>query len=137
MINNKLLTLADRSAITLSTLCVIHCLLSPIILLVLPTLTSLAILDDEHLHIWLLYGVVPISIFAITFGYVHQRSMPILITALIGLVILVLAGALGHDVFGETGEAVASVIGAALVGFGHLQNLKRRKTSFADYQAIS
>ncbi|MEP4889509.1 MAG: MerC domain-containing protein [Aliiglaciecola sp.] len=137
MINNKLLSLADRSAITLSTLCVIHCLLSPVILFLLPTLTSLAIFDDEHFHIWLLYAVVPISIFAITFGYVHQRSLPVLVTALVGIAILVLVGVLGHDVFGETGEVIASVVGAALVGFGHVQNLRQRKSGYQAYQAVS
>ncbi|WP_342805565.1 MerC domain-containing protein [Alteromonas sp. M12] len=137
MMLKKLLTFADRSAITISTLCVVHCLLSPIILIALPTLTSFAIFDDEHFHIWLLYAVVPISVFAIAFGYVHQRSLSVLVTALIGIIILVLAAVLGHDVFGETGEVIASVTGAALIGFGHIKNLSLRKSNYQPYQATS
>ena len=123
----QVINLADRCAITLSTLCVVHCSLLPIILIALPTLSSLAYISDERFHIGLLFAVIPISACAIAFGYAHHRSWPIVFIASIGITILVLVAMFGHAVFGELGEVILSVVGSAFVAFGHVKNLRCRK----------
>ncbi|WP_158966216.1 MerC domain-containing protein [Paraglaciecola sp. L3A3] len=121
------LNVADRSAITLSTLCMIHCLVLPIILILLPTLTSIAIFSDERFHTWLLYGVLPISAFAVVSGYFHHRNWFVVLITSMGMSILLLVAFLGHAVFGDTGEVAMSVIGSILVAYGHIRNFKSRK----------
>ncbi|MDU0353734.1 MerC domain-containing protein [Paraglaciecola aquimarina] len=123
----KLLNTADRSAIILSSLCLIHCLVLPVILVLLPTLTSVAFFSDERFHTWLLYGVIPISLFAVVLGYFHHRNRSVVLVTSIGMSVLILVALLGHDVFGEQGEIVASVLGSILVAYGHIRNFKTRK----------
>lgn len=123
----RLINLADRSAIVLSTLCMIHCLVLPLILILLPTLTSLAFFSDERFHTWLLYAVIPISAFAVVLGYFHHRSWLVVLITSIGMGILVMVAILGHDIFGEQGEVFASVVGSILVAYGHIINFKARR----------
>ena len=122
----RLVNLADRSAVFLSLLCAVHCLVLPIILIAVPTITSLTVFNDERFHVWLLFAVIPISIFAVLLGYFHHRSWPIVIIAAVGMTILIIVALLGHQVFGETGEVVASVVGSLLVAYGHIKNFKYR-----------
>ncbi|MEP0354279.1 MAG: MerC domain-containing protein [Paraglaciecola sp.] len=123
----KIVNIADRSAILLSTLCVVHCLLMPLILILLPTLTSLVFFSDERFHTWLLYAVIPISAFAIVLGYFHHRNWLVVLITSIGMAVLVLVAILGHDVFGERGEVFASVVGSIVVAYGHIINFKTRR----------
>ena len=123
------LNLADGSAITLSMLCAIHCLFSPIILLALPTLTGFALFSDEQFHTWLLFAVIPISAIAVLLGFASHSSWNVIIITSIGLVVLLLVAILGHEILGDNGELIASVIGSAFVACGHIKNLRRRKIS--------
>lgn len=123
----SLINVADRSAITLSTLCMVHCLVLPIILVLLPTLTSIAFLSDERFHSWLVYGVIPVSAFAVASGYFYHRNWFVPLVTLMGMSILVLVALLGHAVFGDKGEVALSVIGSILVAYGHIKNVKIRK----------
>ncbi|WP_239023950.1 MerC domain-containing protein [Paraglaciecola marina] len=121
------MNLADRSAIFLSTLCMIHCLVLPLILILLPTLTTLTFFSDERFHTWLLYAVLPISAFAVVLGYFHHRSWLVVLITSMGMGVLVTVAIFGHDVFGEQGEVFASVIGSILVAYGHIINFKARR----------
>ena len=118
---------ADRWAIILSALCVVHCVLLPILLIALPTLTSLAFFSDERFHTWLLYAVLPISGFAVILGYLHHRSWPVVVITSLGMGVLITVAIFGHETFGEQGEVMASVVGSALVAFGHVKNFNGRK----------
>jgi hypothetical protein len=105
----------------------IHCLVLPIILILLPTLTSTAFFSDERFHTWLLYVVIPISAFALVSGYFHHRNLFVVLVTSIGMSILVLTAFLGHAVLGDKGEVIASVFGSVLVAYGHIKNFKSRK----------
>ena len=50
--------LTDKFAISLSVLCAMHCLMLPILLVVLPSLTALN-LQNEAFHLWMLATVSP------------------------------------------------------------------------------
>ena len=126
---------ADRSAIVLSTLCMIHCLVLPLLLILLPTLTSVVFFSDERFHTWLLYAVLPISAFAVMSGYFHHRNWLVVLLTSIGMSILVLVATFGHAVFGEQGEVIASVLGSICVAFGHIKNIKTRKQPNSNHEA--
>jgi hypothetical protein len=60
--------LSDKLAIGFSIVCVAHCLVLPILLILLPPFSGLFALDDEMFHQWMLYAVLPISIAALNDG---------------------------------------------------------------------
>lgn len=111
----------DRAAIGLSLLCAIHCLILPVVAILAPTSISL-MLTDEAFHQGLLWGIIPISIFALYMGCAKHKSFRIFFCTISGLLILCLAGYLGHDYLGEIGEKMLTVLGGTIVAFGHVSN---------------
>ena len=57
----------DKFAIGLSMLCAIHCLLLPLLLIALPSISALQ-LQNEAFHFWMLATVIPTSLYALTIG---------------------------------------------------------------------
>jgi len=115
--------LTDKLSIALSMLCAIHCLVLPFILVILPSLAVLQ-LQDESFHLWMLYAVLPISIFALTMGCKKHKRYQLLAVGGTGLLLMVLAVTLGHDLLGEIGEKGLTLVGAILVATGHFLNFK-------------
>ena len=121
---NNLQVTADKAAVVLSIACAVHCLLLPVALIVLPAIATLP-LGDESFHQMLLMGVIPVSVVAVLLGCRQHRSGWVASTCLAGLGILLFAGIFGHDLVGESGEKILTVLGAAVVIFGHIQNYRR------------
>jgi EamA domain-containing membrane protein RarD len=111
----------DKMAIGLSMICTVHCLLLPIVLVILPTLSA-SIFGDEGFHQWLLIAVIPISVFALSMGCKSHKKLSVITTGLLGLAILTLAAFFGHDLLGELGEVMASLFGVLLIINSHLRN---------------
>jgi hypothetical protein len=118
----KLQMLSDKLAIGFSMVCVVHCLVLPILIILLPPFSGLFALDHEMFHQWILYAVLPISIAALMMGYLHHRSYKVFVVVSIGLALIILSTTLGHDVLGETGEVVVPILGSMVIAFGHFQN---------------
>lgn len=113
----------DKAAIGLSLVCAVHCLLLPVALVILPTLAA-STFSDERFHQWMLMTVLPTSLLALTMGCQRHRNMSVMAMGLPGLAILTLAAFLGHDWLGESGEKIASLLGASLIALGHFRNHK-------------
>ncbi|GLR71582.1 MerC domain-containing protein [Agaribacter marinus] len=122
--------IADKSAIALSGLCIVHCILPILLSLILPYFAGLSYLTDEAFHLWLIIFVVPLSLFTISWGYRQHRNKKTLILALIGLMLIIVSAAIGHDTFGHTAEVLISIAGSTLIVWGHLKNMKLRNTKF-------
>lgn len=60
-------SIMDKFAIGLSLACAIHCIVLPVLLVMLPSLAALQ-LDDEAFHIWMVAAVLPSSIYALSMG---------------------------------------------------------------------
>ena len=118
----KMQVLSDKLAIAFSMVCLIHCLVLPILLILLPPFSGLFALDDEMFHQWMLYAVLPISIAALMMGYLHHRSYKVFLVGSIGLLLIIISTTLGHDLLGETGEVVLSILGSIIIAFGHFRN---------------
>ena len=116
-----LITTFDKAAIGISLFCAVHCLLLPVALVTLPALAASSV-GNETFHQWLLLAVLPTSIIALTLGCRQHRSFSVLAIGVPGLLILILAALFGHDFLGESGERVATLIGAGLIAFGHFRN---------------
>jgi carbon starvation protein CstA len=121
---NKLLNASDKLAIGLSFMCVLHCLALPLILILLPTVSGLLALNNEEFHLWLVFAVIPISLFAVLSGYLHHKRTTVLLASLIGLAMLIVAVALGHDLLGEKGEVIFTLMGSVLIALAHIGNIR-------------
>jgi hypothetical protein len=111
----------DKAAIGLSFVCTVHCLLLPIALLMVPTLAA-STFGDERFHQWMLIAVLPTSLIALAMGCRQHQNKSVLIIGLLGLTTLSLAIFFGHDLLGDMGEKIASVLGASLIALGHFKN---------------
>jgi hypothetical protein len=114
----------DKAAIGISTLCLVHCLLLPIALALLPSMALLATLSDEAFHLLLVALVMPTSIVALTLGCRRYRSWQVLALGTTGLAILILTALYAHDLLGEELEKLSTVLGALLVAASHIQNFR-------------
>lgn len=116
-------TAMDKAAIGLSLICTVHCLLLPIALTMLPALGA-SIAGDENFHLLLLLAVIPTSLIALTLGCRKHGHGHVVLTGLLGLIILTLTAFLGHDLLGDSGEKVASVLGAGTIALTHIRNYR-------------
>ncbi|MCU4677002.1 MerC domain-containing protein [Catenovulum sp. 2E275] len=123
----KVQFLSDKLAIFLSSVCLIHCLLLPFVLIVVPSLGTLLSVDHETFHLLLLYFVVPLGLVALTLGYQHHKNGKVLTIGLAGLLMLTLIAVFGHDFLGETLELALTVMTTILIAYAHYQNYKLRK----------
>ena len=115
--------MVDKVSISLSVICAIHCLAAPLAAVLLPSLAGLH-LHDEAFHLWLVVAILPMSIFALTLGCKKHKRYRVLVLGGIGLFVLVLTVALGHDRLGESWEKTLTVIGASFVALSHILNYR-------------
>ena len=111
----------DRFAVSLSLLCVVHCLLTPILLVAMPSLTS-TVLGGEKLHLLLVFLILPTSLFSLTLGCKRHSRWIFWIAGLVGLALLIAGGfvePLGLDHHWETR---LTLIGSAFVASAHILN---------------
>jgi hypothetical protein len=109
----------DRIGLALSALCVVHCVLS--IVLVAGLGMGAAFLLNPAVHKVGLALAILVACIAIGIGAArHRRRGPVVIAA-IGLSLMAGALSVGHGVE----EAVLTIAGVALVAAGHVLNLRR------------
>lgn len=114
--------LADGAAISISLLCLIHCLALPTLLAIAPWLIP-GFMVDEAFHVAAVAVALPVSALALA-GSLRARPL-IVVLAAIGLTLL-LGGTLVHEEFLEVS---LTVCGALLVALAHLRNLHLQRVS--------
>jgi hypothetical protein len=112
----------DKLAIGFSLACVLHCLLLPSLLVLLPILTALH-LDSEAFHFWLVFAVIPTSLYAITMGCKQHKRYRLFALCGMGLVML-LAALLLEEVLIGVGEQLLTIIGSCFIVTGHWLNFR-------------
>ena len=113
----------DKTAISLSLLCVIHCLVSPLIIVMLPGLTALQF-DGEAFHAWMVLAVIPTSVYALTMGCKRHKRYRLLVMGLVGLLFLLSAVLAGEQLISEFQEKMLTVTGAAIIALAHYRNYR-------------
>ncbi len=113
----------DRCAIAASTLCAVHCLFTPLLIVLVPVLAS-SVLADEKFHRFMLLWVVPTSVLALWIGCRRHRDGGVLVTGVTGLAILVAAAVWGQAMFGEVAEKVATIAASLTMSAGHWRNYR-------------
>jgi len=114
---------SDKTAISLSVICLMHCLLMPSFLVLLSGYVSLSY-NNELVHYAILFLAIPISFYALLMGAKNHKSYTYLVWGLIGLFTLIFAVTLGVQLWGEFGEKLITSMGAILVAFSHYKNYK-------------
>lgn len=117
----NLQNLTDKAAIGFSLLCGIHCLLFPLLMILLPSITAISF-DGELFHRAMLFLILPTSLFALTMGCRKHKRYHVFVWGAVGLIIIAAAGLWGHDLVGELGEKVMTMLGALIIATGHIQN---------------
>ncbi|MFT2092284.1 MerC domain-containing protein [Paraglaciecola sp. 2405UD69-4] len=122
--------LADRVAVLLSSLCVIHCLITPILIIAIPSIGGVSLLKDETFHQLLLFFVVPIGIIALSIGYLHHKQKWVAALGMVALITLSSPLWIAHEHLGHYGEEVITVISSIFLVSAHTFNyyLRRQKS---------
>lgn len=113
----------DQIAITLSAVCIVHCLAVPLVVAVLP-IAAVSFGDEAHFHGLMLWLVVPTSVLGFGLGYrIHGRAGLVALGAL-GVAVIGGASIWGHAVWPEWLEITISVLGSLTLGYAHWQNFR-------------
>ena len=100
-----------------------HCLASPILIVFLPSVMAMQ-LENEALHSWLLFAVIPTSIFSLLMGCKQHKQYRLLSIGFIGLLFLISATLVEGLAHGEFLEKALTVIGACILALGHYSNFR-------------
>jgi hypothetical protein len=114
---------SDKTAISLSALCLVHCLLVPSFLVFLSGYISLSY-NNEFIHYAILFIAIPVSLYALITGVKNHKSFTYLYVGLSGILALVLAVTFGVQIWGEAGEKILTTRGALLVAISHFKNYR-------------
>ena len=123
--------LSDKFAMTLSMVCLVHCLFAPSLIILTYSFMAMSV-DSELVHKLILLITVPVSLFALSLGYKNHSTMNFIALGIIGLLTLVLAIILGEGVLGENGELFLTMLGSTLVIISHYKNYQICKKTNCD-----
>lgn len=121
----------DKLGLALSGLCLLHCLGTPLLLLLFPMIHGLQGIHSS-IHWVAAVLLIPMAIYAVTQGYSHHRKKVVPVLAGLGAT-LVLAGALSphlmphihhaHDHEWYTKDLVVTILGSISLLFCHGLNI--------------
>ena len=119
----KIRTIADWLGIAASAACAVHCILIPT-LLVTGTVLPATLLEDESFHLAMLGLILPAAIVAFGIGCWRHKDRWVLTLGMIGLTGIVMSATLLHDLTGESGERVGTLLSAAILILAHWRNFR-------------
>jgi hypothetical protein len=118
----------DRIAITLSTICIVHCLAMPFVIALLPV-AALAFGSDGHFHALMLWFVVPTSVLGFGLGVrVHGRWDGVVLGA-VAIAGLAAAALWGHGAWDPSIEVFVNVSASVLLAVAHWRNFREVRSS--------
>lgn len=113
----------DRFAMGASIVCLLHCLLTPLLVVFFPIIAG-TLLARESFHSVLLFWVLPTSLIALWIGCRRHKDVWVSLLVPLGLAVLVGAAVWGEAIGGEGGEKIATVAGSLTIVAGHWRNFR-------------
>jgi MerC mercury resistance protein len=113
----------DRSALTLSGLCLVHCLAGSLLL------TVFAVSGDwlgHNIHFVGLLLALPLAAVALWRGVRLHGRIGVALLGMVGIALMALSLLVSH---GDMAEVVVSVIGVSLLAVAHLWNLRASRAA--------
>jgi len=117
---NKMVGAADYFGMTASTLCLLHCLGTPLVLSLFPLLGLGG--QDDVVHRYMAVMVTLPVLLALIPGFFAHRRWLVPVLGGFGLACFIAAVLLIGPLYGETAETVLAVIGGAHLFAAHLKN---------------
>lgn len=114
----------DAVAMGISALCVVHCLATPVLVVLFPIIGG-TLLANHAFHALLLLLVLPTSTVALYLGYRRHHAPRALRLGILGMAILILAAVLGPEVLSPIGEGATTSVGGGVLAVAHFINLRR------------
>jgi len=111
----------DQVAVTLSGLCLVHCLALPFTIAILPFLGQFS---DDHLHAQMLIMVIPVSAIALALGFRRHRHLGVVIAGVISLALVTIGGTLAHEHYGLLADRLLTIAGSLALAFTHYRNFR-------------
>lgn len=134
--SNKLRTIADLVGLCGSTICALHCLLLPILLVSSTTLPTF-FLNDQAFHTIILWLVLPTALTAFAMGCWKHKDIFVIFFGLLGIVGLCLSAVWLHDVLGESGERAVTLLASASLIIAHIRNWRICRAQRCEHQCDS
>lgn len=117
----KLRSMADALGLCGSTICAVHCLFAPL-LVVAGIALPVSFLTEELFHRAMLWVVIPAAVIAFGMGCARHRDGWVFLLGALGTAGLAVSALWLHDVVGESGERVATLISTAALAIAHVRN---------------
>lgn len=113
----RLATLLDKSAMTLSALCLVHCLAGTFLLTLFATSGGFL---GHDVHLVGLMLALPLAAIALWRGVAVHHRIGVAVLGALGIALMAVSLLIGHG----SREIAVSVVGVALLGSAHLWNLR-------------
>jgi MerC mercury resistance protein len=123
----------DASGASMSTLCVVHCVLTPMVVTLLPFI-GLGILADERTELVLVALSASLGIASLRLGYRVHRSRRAVVVLAAGLCLLI-SGRVAEGWEYERIGLTLIVCGGLLVASSHLLNRRLCRSSLEDWRS--
>ncbi len=114
----------DKLAVLLSGVCLVHCLLAPVLLTLLPILSLSALAEELVFHQLMLWLILPTSAIALFIGCRRHRNSSILLSGLLGMSVLILVAVWGHSNLAPIQEKLATSLGGLILALSHYLNYR-------------
>lgn len=120
----------DKTAVWLSGLCLVHCLLLPLLIAIFP-IFGFTLVEHGTFHQLILVVVIPTTVIALGAGYRGHRQASVLWFGTAGVLALVAAAFAVHAFSTETVERTVTVAGGLLLALAHIQNFRFTRADHA------
>lgn len=111
----------DDVGIFASSLCVTHCVLTPVVLIALP-FAGLAFLENEAVDRSLALAAIAVAVIAFIPGYRMHGSKKLVTLVCAGIACLLFAAFGADAIWGETGDTVFTMLGGGIIVLSHFLN---------------
>ena len=113
----------DILAISISGLCAVHCLLTPLVIILFPILSG-TVIAGENFHRLLLWVILPTSGLAVVLGCRRHKDTVVFALGMVGLSLLIVGALWAHAWLGEWGDRLLTMVGGGIMAVGHVRNYR-------------
>jgi hypothetical protein len=113
----------DRIAITLSTICIVHCLAMPLLIAFLPV-AAITLGTDGHFHWLMLWLVVPTSALGFALGLKVHGKPGIVVVGALAVTVLAIVALRGHGAWDTSIEVAVNVAASIVLAGAHWRNFR-------------
>ena len=113
----------DSLAISMSVICAVHCLLTPVLLALLPIIST-TFWVHENFHLWMVFLVVPTTSIAVIMGCRKHKDKGVALLSITGLAFILFIAIYQYSFHvGNPGADCGTCPSCSQLGFGNFLNI--------------